>query len=234
MTTRFSDRLLDSLASFFEALLRFLPALAAALLIFCLGLLAGWVLRRLVTHFLRVTRFDRACDGAGVLQLLARADIRASPSVLVGRGVFWLVFASFTMAAMAALQVSFIDQLVAEFFLYLPRVLSALLVVLAGFLLGGFLGRAALLTAANAGLPSPRLLALVVKLLVSVIALAMALEQLRIATSIVLAAFIIAFGSVMLGLALAFGLGGREVARRLLERHLEQSPGRDSDNLSHL
>lgn len=234
MTATFTERLVGSLNAFFETVLRFLPGLLAAVLILLLGLLVGWVLKALVSRLLRVARFDRACDSNGITQVLGRADIRTPPSALVGRGLFWLVFASFAMAGLSALQVGFVNRLIAEFFLYLPRVLSALVVLLVGFLLANFLSRAALLGAVNAGIPSPRLIALVVKLLILVLSFAMALEQLRIATSIVLAAFIIAFGAVMFGLALAFGLGGREVAKRALERQIDTRENEAPDGFSHL
>ena len=127
------------------------------------------------------------------------------------------------------------DRLISELLLYLPRMLAALAILLGGFLLGNFLARAALLAAVNAGVPSPRLISLVVKLLISILSFAMALEQLQIAKSIVLAAFIITFGAVMLCLAIAFGVGGQEVAKRALERHLGgHDEVQDHDELSHI
>jgi hypothetical protein len=234
MTATFSERLLGSMNMFFETVLRFLPGLLAAALILVIGLVVGWVLRIVASRILRVARFDRYCDSSGVSQALGRADIRTAPSALVGRTLFWLVFLSFAAAGLSALQVGVINRLIAEFFLYLPRIISAVLVLLVGFLLGNFLSRAALLGAVNAGMPSPRLIAIVVKLLIMVLSFAMALEQLRIATSIVLAAFIIAFGAVMFGLALAFGLGGRDVAKRTLERQLEGQKEDEPDGFSHL
>ncbi len=200
-----------------------------------LGLVAAWVLKLVVTGVLRAARFDRYCDGSGIsLARSARADIRVSPSALVGRLVFWLVFLSLAMAGLSAMQVEFVNQLISEFFLYLPRLVSALLILLLGFLLANFLSRAALLGAVNSDMPSPRLISVVVRLLIMVLAFAMALEQLRIAPHIVLAAFIIAFGAVMLGLALAFGLGGRDVAKRTLEGQLGDRKDSEPDVLSHV
>jgi len=234
VTTAFSERLVSSLDAFLEAILRFLPGLLTALLIMVLGLVAAWVLKLIVTGILRAARFDRYCDGSGISLALGRADIRTSPSVLVGRVVFWLFFLSLAVAGLSAMQVAFVNQLISEFFLYLPRLVSALLILLLGFLLANFLCRAALLGAVNSGIPSPRLISVVVRLLIMVLSFAMALEQLRIAPHIVLAAFIIAFGAVMLGLALAFGLGGRDVAKGTLERQLGDRNDTDQDGFSHL
>ena len=214
----FADRVVGVLDGFFAAVLRFLPALLAAVVIVALGLVLAWVLRLVTRRVLRLARFDRWVDSLGGGQILGRADVRVLPSALAASTVFWLVLLSFMMAALAALDVAFVDQVIAGFFLYLPNLFAALLILFGGFLVASFLSRAALLGAVNTELPSPRALALLVKLVIAILTFAMALEQLRIARSIVLAAFIISFGSVMLALALAFGLGSRELVARLLER----------------
>ncbi|MBZ5587414.1 MAG: hypothetical protein LAO05_02545 [Acidobacteriia bacterium] len=235
MEASFSERLLGVLNAFFEGVVRFLPGLLAALLILALGVVIGLLVRVLARRTLTIARFDRFCESTGLTMILGRADVRAAPSALVASLLFWIVLASFLMVGASALRVDVINRLIAEFFLYLPRIVAALGIVLVGFLFANFLSRAALLAAVNANVPSPRAIGLVVKLLITVLALAMALEQLEIARSIVLAAFIIAFGAVMLGMALAFGLGGRDVARRVLERQFgERSTDHDDDNLSHV
>jgi Mechanosensitive ion channel, conserved TM helix len=235
MSVSFSERLLGALNSFYEGVMRFLPGLLAALVILALGLVVGWLLKLILKRVLAAARFDRLADSLGATQVLSRADVRSTPSALAAAFVFWVVFLSFLMAGLSALQIHVIDQLTTGFFLYLPRIFAALLILLAGFLLGNFLSRASLLGAVNAGLPSPRGISLVVKLLIAILAFAMALEQLQIARSIVLAAFVITFGAVMLGLAIAFGTGGKDVARQVLERQLERKPpAGEADEISHV
>lgn len=235
MSTPFAERLLGALNAFFEGVMRFLPGLLAALLVVVLGLAVAFLVKIVTRRLLVVARFDRACDAWGVTQALDRADVRSQPSAFAARILAWLVFLSFAMAGLSALELAVIRQLVAEFFLYLPRLFAALLILLVGFLLGNFLSRAVLLAAVNANVPSPRGISLMVKLLIAVLSFAMALEQLQIARSIVLAAFIITFGAVMLALAIAFGVGGRDVARRVLERRFpDADKDNDTDGLSHL
>jgi small-conductance mechanosensitive channel len=103
-----------------------------------------------------------------------------------------------------------------------------------GFLLANFLSRAALLLAVNEELPVPRLVAGTVRLLVNVLAFAMAMEQLGIARNTVTVAFAIAFGALMLGLALAFGLGGKDLARELLAKRFKRQDPDPQDGLHHL
>jgi len=235
MSASFSERLLGALNAFFEGVVRFLPGLLAALLILAIGIVVGWLVKVVVRRALGVAKFDRFCDSSGISQVLSKADVRVTPSRLMGSLFFWLVFLSFLMAGLSALDVEVIKRLISEFFLYVPRILAAFAILLVGFLLGNFVSRAALLASVNANMPSPRLIAGVVKFLIAILAFAMALEQLEIAKSIVVAAFIISFGAVMLGLALAFGLGGRDVARTVLERQLKElDQPREKDGFSHI
>jgi hypothetical protein len=213
---------------------RFLPGVLAAALIVAAGWVIAWILSKIIRMLLKAARFDRRCSDAGLTQVLARADIQSSPLRLAGRLVFWLVFLTFFMSGVSALHLEFFQALINGFFLYLPRIFAAVLILLAGFLIGNFLSRAALLAAVNARVPSPRTLGTVVRYLITILAFAMALEQLQIASAIVNTAFAIAFGAVMLGLAIAFGFGGRGVARRILEEHLLTRKEPPDDGLKHL
>ncbi|MBP7867008.1 MAG: hypothetical protein KA419_13785 [Acidobacteria bacterium] len=234
MTNSIKDILVSTWENLRDGFLAFLPGFLSALLIILAGLVVAWVLKRIVRSLLRVTRFDRFCGNAGLTHLLARADIRANPSDLVGRILFWLVFLLFTASGMKAMGIEAFKRFNTELILYLPNIASAVLILILGALVGSFLSRAALLAAVNSHIPSPGILGLVVKWLVTVLAFAMALEQLKIASSIVTSAFTIAFGAVMLGLAIAFGLGGRDIARRALEKGLETREEKETDGFSHL
>ncbi len=216
MNTPFTERFAAALDAFVDSILRFLPGFLAALLALALGLVLALAARFVVRRLLMLARFDHLCARWGLTDLLVRAEIQKPPSTLAAITAFWLLFLTMAMAGLSALEIQVVEELVASFFLYIPRLLSAILLLLAGFFLANFLSRAVLLAAVNAGAPFPRATAWVVKLLITILAFAMALEQLQIAGSIVLAAFIITFGSVMLGLSLALGLGGKEIVRELL------------------
>src|SRR4029078_12080865 len=133
--------------------------------------------------------------------LLRRAEMPPA-EVLIGRVFFWIVLIGFTVSAIDTLQFAPFQGLVHEFFKFVPRFLVSLLVFALGFLIGNFLWRATLLAAVNAGLPGARLLSGALRVLVIAIGVVMALEQLGLATSVVLTAFAITFGAVMLGMAI--------------------------------
>jgi hypothetical protein len=116
---------------------------------------------------------------------------------------------------------------------FVPRLLVALAILVAGFVMSNVAWRATLLAAVSARVPSPRLLGGAVRFLILTMAVAMALDHVAIARAIVLTAFAIAFGAVMLGLAIAFGIGGGGVARRYLEQQFPGRPRDDSDEAPH-
>lgn len=233
MIQEIAEALAQSWHNFATAFVLFVPRLVAATIIFAGGFVVAALARRIVQASLTSLRFDRLALRTGASEMLRVADM-PSAEILVGQVVFWIVWIGFIVSAVDALQFEPFSGLVQQFFRFVPRVLVALLVLALGFLAGNFVWRATLLASVRAGLPGPRLLSGALRLLVIAIGVVMALEQLGMATTVVLTAFAIAFGALMLGLAIAFGLGGREAARQLLERHLRPREGRDEDAAPHL
>jgi hypothetical protein len=234
MDNSFMQDLLAVLRDFYANTMQFLPRLLGALIIIALGWALALALKKLVRRALVAAKFDKFCETSGMGQLFRRADLLAPPSELAGRCLFWTVWIVFLMSAVSALGVDAFSRLATDFFGYLPHILAALLIVLIGFLLGNFLARAAVLATVNAGFASAHLVGSAVRLLIAVFAFAMALDQLQIARNIVTAGFAIAFGALMLGAALAFGLGGRDVARKVLEERLLARGKNVEDELSHI
>jgi hypothetical protein len=227
------DALVQSWRNFATAFALFVPRLIAATIIFALGLLIAAIARRAVARLLAWFDFDRLALRTGASELLRVAEMPGA-ELLIARLVFWLVWIGFIVSAVDTLQLQPFRGLVDEFFGFVPRFLVALLVLALGFLVGNFVWRATLLASVNAGLPGARLLSGTLRLLVIAVGVVMALEQLRLATAVVLTAFAISFGALMLGLALAFGLGGRDAARRLLEQQFRAQEQRVTDAAPHL
>jgi len=233
MIQEIADALLQSWRNFASAFVLFVPRLVAGTIIFAGGLIIALLVRRAMQRLLLWIRFDQLSARSGASELLRAAEMPA-PERLIGQLVFWIVWIGFIVSAIDTLRFAPFQGLVQEFFRFVPRFLAALLVLALGFLIGNFLWRATLLGAVNAGLPGARLLSGAIRLLVIAIGVVMALEQLGLATTVVLAAFTIAFGAFMLGLAIAFGLGGRDAAKQLLEHQLGAKRERHSDAAPHL
>lgn len=233
MVQEIADALVQSWRNFATAFVLFVPRLVAALIIFAGGFVFALVIRRGVERMLAWLHFDRLALRTGAAEMLRTADMPKA-DVLIGKTIFWLVWIGFIVSAVDTLQFGPFRGLVEEFFRFVPRVLAALLVLSLGFLVGNFLWRATLLASVNAGLPGARLLSGALRILVNAIGVVMALDQLGLATAVVLTAFAITFGALMVGLAIAFGLGGKETARQLLEQQLQATKHRDADAAPHL
>src|SRR5271163_4637291 len=170
---------------------------------------AGWVVAYLLKVLLR-----------SVLRLIKAA--LPSATELLSRFVFWVAWLGFILLGVSVLGVFGLQEQIAKFFLFLPRLFAALLTLFFGLLAAGFFSRAALLAAVNANLPSPRLLSRSIRTIIIIFVLSMVFEEVGVAEETVLVAFGIAFGALMLGLAIAFGMGGKDLAQRFLENRFGQ------------
>jgi hypothetical protein len=212
----------------------FLPRLLAMLIIALLGWVVAFVLRAILRGILRIAKFDKLSDNAGATQLLNKAALPSS-SELLSRVVFWVVWLGFILLGVQVLGIVGMQEHISRFFLYLPRLFVALFIVFFGLVAASFFSRAALLAAVNADFPSPRLIATVIRTIIVVFAVSMAFEQMGLAERTILAAFTIAFGALMSGLAIAFGIGGQDLARQFLERRfLKEKQEQKQDELSPL
>jgi small-conductance mechanosensitive channel len=202
---------------FAQAFARMLPRFLVMLIIVFIGWLVAYLLKNILRSTLRLVKFDRLSENAGAAELLKKAALPSSTELL-GRLVFWVTWLGFILVGINALGILDLQDNVAHFFLFLPRLFVALLLLFFGLLAASFFSRAALLAAVNSNLPSPRLLSYAIRVVIMVLAVSMAFEQLGLAENTILAAFAIVFGALMFGLALAFGLGGRHLAEQFLVR----------------
>lgn len=231
----FLETILDPLRELFLQFKAFLPGLLAMLVILALGILLAKLARVALVRFLAAVNFDSWCDRMGFTALMRKGDLWSKPSALAGAVMFWLLAIVTLMVGLSALKVAAIDQMVGEFFGYMPRIFSATIILVIGYVLTGFVSRAVLIAAANSGFHYAKLLAETVRVLLAVLILAMVMEQLQIAPSIVLAAFSIIFGGIVIALAIAFGVGGIDAARRVIEHETAEKPAEEpKDEIEHI
>ena len=227
-----ADAIRQTGVNFLEGAEAFLPRAIIMISLLVVGWLIAATLRFIVRTILIRVRFNTACERLGIRSAFT-PDL-PPPDLLVSKIVFWVVWIGFLLSGVDALGISMLQGLADEFARFVPRLIVALAILVAGFTLANFAWRATLLAAVNARVPSPRLLSGAVRALVLILTLAMALEQIALARTIVLTAFAIAFGATMLGLAIAFGIGGGAVARRILDHWFPERSGPGKDDLRHL
>jgi flagellar biosynthesis protein FliQ len=213
--------LLEPGRAFVSRLALFLPNLLAALAI----LLAGWALARFVRlvffRFLLAVRLDVAAERAGIDDILARAEIRQSPAELVVLLGYWVVLLLALLTAVNTLGLAAVADLLNQVLLYVPKVIAAVVVLILGLFFANFLAGLIRAAATSAGLPEAAVLASLSRWALVVFTAAVTLSELGVGAELVHSAFNIVFGAVALALALAVGLGCKDLARDWVARYLE-------------
>ena len=212
----------------------FLPNLLTSVFLLIMGIIIAVLIKIILARSLKAVGLDKFASRFGFPDLLKKGGITESLSVLLSKfsgGIIILVFAILSMRALGVLA---IEKLLEQFLLYLPNLFVALIILLSGYLLGNFFGRAALIAAVNAGMRLSRVIGAFVKYTIVILSATMALEHVGIGKETVEIAFAIVFGGVVLALALAFGLGGRDLAKEYLAKKLEGEKEQEKDGISHL
>ena len=196
-------------------LVAYLPHLLGALLLIVAGWLAGIILARVTLTLLSL--INRL-----IIRLLPesftkkRLEIKASHSKVASRVVFWMVMLFFAAAAISVLGLDFFADWIREFLGYIPRLLAGLLIILGGYLLGNALNAMTTATAESAGFQRPHLAGSTVQLAVLFTALAIGIEQLGINIQFITQLILIIVGVLVAGLALAFGLGAKNLIANII------------------
>lgn len=232
MSNFFDTILFEPFERFLERLVQFLPDILTAALIFLAGIVLGLILKSLLLRFFNAVNLDRFSERFGMVEMLKKGGVKEPFSLILSRLFGWILIISFSIISLRSLNIPAIDQILQKFILYLPNIFVAFLILFLGYLLSNFLGRAALIAAVNAGLALSGSIGKFVRLTIFLLAVTMALEQLGIGKETIVIAFSIVFGGVVLALAIAFGLGGKELAKTYLEKKLQ---GREKkDEINHL
>jgi hypothetical protein len=205
----------QSLQTGLDNLIGFIPNLIGFLVLLLVGYIVAKVVAGVVRKLLQTVGLDKQLHESDANKYVDRVLPGASPSNGIARAVFWLVFVFFVFAAIGALRIPAVTTFMNQVLAYLPNIIAAILIFVVAALVAGAV--AAGVTKLMGDTPTGKIVASVVPAVVMVIALFMILNQLKIAEEIVTIAFAATMGALALGLALAFGLGGRDVARRLIE-----------------
>jgi len=203
-----------SLQQALDAFFAFLPRLLGFLIVLAIGFIVAKVVKSLLVKLLGKVGLDRAMHSGSVGQYVNRAAPDLSPSRIIGTIAFWFIFLGALSIAVSQLGIPALNNFVQAIAAYLPNVIAAVLIfVIAGVVaaaVGGLVART------MGDTPTGKIVGSVVPVLVMAIATFMILNQLQIATEIVTITYAALIGGVFLAMALAFGLGGREVAGQML------------------
>jgi len=214
MTTLAAVKIGDSLQQGFDSFFGFLPNLLGFLVILIIGYVIARVVKGILVKVLQRAGLDKALHSGHSGQYVEKLSPGASPAGLIGAVAFWLIFLFVLSAAIGALKIPAVTTFMNQVLAYLPNVIAAVIIfVIAGVIAGAI---ATLVTRTMGDTPTGKLVATVAPLLIMAIATFMILNQLHIAPAIVTITYAVLLGSLGLGMALAFGLGGRETAGQLV------------------
>jgi hypothetical protein len=206
-----------SMTKMLSQLASLLPGIVALVTALMIAGLIAWAVAAILRRSLVGFDFDRRVAQWG-LPALAEWSPSSSPTLLVTRAIAWIIILMGFLIGISAFDGALPSQFVVRLFGYLPDVVTAILVFVAGTVVARFLARSVLIGAVNMNLQYARLLSVGVKWLVTVLAVTIAIERLGIGGGIIRLAFGILFGGIVLALALAVGLGSKDLVSRSLER----------------
>jgi small-conductance mechanosensitive channel len=197
--------------------LSYIPQLIGAIIILIIGYIVAKVLQAVVGRVLQAVGFDGWMEKGGIKQFFDRAETNQTPHSILGKLVFWFVFIiALTMAA-DALGIPQVSTVLGQLIAYIPNIIAAILILILAALLANFV------SGIVRGATGSGLLASIAQYAIIVYAAFAALTQLGIAVQLTANTFLILLGGVALAAALAFGIGGREVARDILEKAYNRS-----------
>lgn len=233
MNDVWGEAMVEAFRDMMKRVALFLPKLLALLSFILLGVIVGLAIKAVLQRLLKAVRLDVLSERWGLQAALEKAGFKQPLSQVVGRLAFWTVFVLFVFMGVDALDLPATAGLMGQILAFLPSVVAAGLLILVGVLLGNFFAEATLIATVNAQIQEARFIANLVRWGIFLLTAAMVLTQLGIAKEIVVAAFSILFGGVVLALSIAVGLGGRNIARDMLERRWRKAK-EERDEITHL
>ena len=201
---------------------QFLVNILLVLIILVVGWLISKVIRSVVTKGLRAIKLDELSDRIELDAVLEKGGITYSLSELLGVICYWLALLVTFMVAVNSVGLTIAAELLNKVVLYIPNVIAAIFILILGMFIATLLKNIVQTAANNAGVSQVKFLSKVVEVIIMVFAIFVALEQLNIGIRITELTLSIVLGAVGLGLALAFGLGCKEIAGRYVGDLIEK------------
>jgi hypothetical protein len=198
----------------------YIPAIAGAILILVVGWLIAKLIEAVVVRLLKAARLDAGSDKVGITNVLAQGDIKMSLSELVGAIVYWLIILVVLATTLDALNLKIASELVSKLVGYVPNILASVFILILGSFLANFVATIVRTSTSNAGIKNAKMLSQITQILIIIFAVIVAVEQLQIATTLIVLSVNIILVSFGLGLALAFGLGCKDIAGKAMQDFL--------------
>ena len=199
----------------------FLPVIIGFLLILVVGWIIAVIVKKVLVKFFGMVRIDSVSGQVGISGILEKAGIKYTFAELLAGFFYWIiVFVAFT-TALHVLGLTVVGTILDRMILFIPNIVIAIFVLIVGIFLSTFLSGTVIAACVNAGITQAKIFGKIVSVIIIVLSIGIALEQLNIATTLINAVIIIVFASVGLAFAIAFGLGSKDIAQKLVAEFVE-------------
>lgn len=196
----------------------FVPRLVMAVIILIAGVVLAKLGRFITIRTLRAVNFNVLSERAGIDDFLRQGGTHSDTTFVLGMLIYWLIALAALMIAFNSLGLAYVTDLIGRIILFIPRVIVAVLVLAVGAYFARFVATAITAYASELGSSDADTLGRVAFFAIMLFVIVIALDQIGIGVDIVRDSFLILLAGLVLALALAFGLGGRDCARRILDR----------------
>jgi len=201
---------------------QFLISVLLVIIILIIGWLISKLIRTLVTRVLKALKLDDLSKRIDLDNLLAKGGIQYSLSELIGMICYWLALLITFVVAINAIGLTVAADLLNKVVLYIPNVIAAIFILILGMFIASLLKNIVNTGAINAGISQANPLSRIVEVIVIIFAIAIALQQLNIRATVIELAISIVLASIGLAVAIAFGLGCKDIAARHMSDWLEK------------
>jgi len=210
--------LLDSLKSVWQSFIEFLPTLLAALIVFIIGWIIAIFLGKVANRIIKTIKLDILLAKLGFRKALTKAKLKLNSGKFFDELVKWFFIIVFLMTAVDILGLTEVTLFLKTILFYIPNVIIAAIILLAAVIVANFMQRVVKASADAAGLSSSGAVGGIAKWAILVFGFVIALTQLGIATTLIQTIVIGLIAMLALAGGLAFGLGGKDWAARILDR----------------
>ncbi len=208
--------IMDSVREMLTRVGAFIPRLIGVLLVLILGWLLAKLIETAIIRILKLVRLDTLSEKSGANNFLAKGGIKYTLSELIGVLVYWIMMLIVIITALNALQWTVAAELLNRVVAYIPNVIASIVILVIGMFVSTVLAGVIRTATGNAGIKQSRLLGQITQVVVIIFAIVIALEQLNIGRIIIASAVQIILAALGLGLAIAFGVGCKDIAGKYM------------------
>lgn len=214
--TQIFDTIRNGFLNIISGIVAYAPSVLTAAVIILLGWLVARLLRNAIIRVADRIKLNDIVDRTGLTAGLRQADIKQTPAQIIGALIYWIVFLNFLLAALRTIGLQAALQPLEDFIGFLPQIVAGLVTLIAGSLLVQFVARAVQGALASMGVEFHQTLGSVVQVVLMGILIIIVIDQMGLDVTLLRNMFTNVVTIIAAGAGLAFGLGGRSVARNVL------------------